>query len=444
MRYCECVRKGDKLTLHIDHLGDDGEGLGDVSGRAVHVPFALPGERADVEIAHVSPHRQDAWADLLAPTTGSPLRAATACAAFSRCGGCTLQHIEYTAQLALKTARVRKLLGDVVAPCVASPDVLGYRNKSKLVYGRARGELALGAYRPRSHELVDLRGCRVMEAPADESATRLIALLREAAIAPYDEQTHAGELRHVVLRSNARGEVLACFVVTQPVSPALREVATQLQRDARVIGVVSNLNDVPGDAIFGAHTEPLVGSFTIADELAGLRVQLSATAFFQVNRRVAELIYRRVVAAAELRETDEVIDCYSGIGIMTLLLARESKTVCGIEVHPAATHDAEAMRRAIGAANVRFVTGPVEVELAKLSRADVIVVNPPRKGVDDKSLAQLARLQPRTIVYVSCNPDSLARDLAALVGYRVASAEPFDMMPHTPHVETIAVLRALR
>jgi 23S rRNA (uracil1939-C5)-methyltransferase len=460
------MRPGDPVALTCDDLDDDGAGVGQSVGEngthRVHVAGALPGERVGAIVEHVSRQSGAAWARLETIEAPSPARRPPACPAFGACGGCVLQHLAYDAQLAWKHARVARALaahpalGDVkVDPCVASPRPLGYRNRSKLVVarreeGRADDGLVLGAFAPRSHDVVDLAGCRIAEPPLDETAAALRSLLDEAGVRAYHEQTLTGDLRHVVLRANHQGRVLAVWVVARPLPNGV-EVARRF-REARpeVIGVVEHENRSRGNAIFsdadGENERLLDGAGELEEqmEIAGqtVRLVLAPGAFFQANREVAALAYAAIAGALAVRPSERVVDAYCGVGGIALTLAPHAAEVIGIESHAGAVAGATASAALNGVTNARFVAGDAAQALAQIDRADVVVLNPPRKGCAPELLAAIARLAPRAIAYLSCDPQTLGRDLALLAthGYRARAVTPFDMLPHTPHVEALAVL----
>jgi 23S rRNA (uracil1939-C5)-methyltransferase len=441
------VRPGDRITLACVDLDDEGAGVGAGEPR-VHVAGLLPGERAEARVEHVSSHRPEAWARLEQLEAPSPARRVPVCPAFGACGGCVLQHLDYQAQLDWKGARLARALGGrvAVAPCVASPRPLGYRNQSKLVVARSEGRpprLVLGAYVPRSHAVVDVAGCRIVEPPLDAVAARLRDVLEEQGASPFDERTRAGELRYAVLRSNHRGQVLAVLVTARPDRPWVATVAARLRAACpEVVGVVENVNRAAGNVIQGDEERVALGAGALDERVGGVALRLSPRAFFQVNRDVAALAYAAIARALAVGPRERVVDAYAGAGGIALSLAPAAGEVLGIEEHPAAVADAVAAAALNGAANVRFVAGDAAAELARLDRADALVLNPPRKGCAPAVLAEAARMEPRAIAYLSCDPDTLARDLTVLegLGYAAREVTPFDMHPHTPHVEALAVL----
>jgi 23S rRNA (uracil1939-C5)-methyltransferase len=452
LHYIAVVRKGDRLRLAIGALDGEAAGVGLHEGVRVHVAGALEGEEVDAVVAHRSPHRADAWATLATVATPSPARVAPACRAYGHCGGCPLEHMQYATQLDWKTAEVRRILAGVpslssvpVAECVASPRPLGYRNKSKLVYSHdGQGRPILGAFAPRSHEVVDLSGCQVAEPPLDDVASLVRDRCAALSIAPYDERTATGLLRYVILRVSHAGAVLVTLVTAAREfadGEALAQGLMQARPD--IVGVVQNVNPSRGNALYGTTDVPLAGRDTLEERVGGVHLRLSATAFFQVNRDIAARIYGDVLAAAALTGTERVVDAYSGVGGIALTLAPRAGEVIGIESHPGAVADAQASAQLNHAGRVRFLVGDTATMLRDLDGADVVVLNPPRRGCAPEVLAQAARLSPRLIAYVSCAPDTLARDLVLLdgYGYRAESVTPYDMLPQTPHVEALALVR---
>ena len=457
------LESGSELSVEIDDLDDEGAGTAPTSvpggggagaGAAtwsLHVRGALPGERATVRVDHISQHRPVAWASLGTLERASPERVAPACAGWGPCGGCVLQHLAYEGQVAWKERAFRALVasqpalvGAAVQSAVASPRPLGYRNKSKLVAGRnAMGRIILGAFAPRSHDVVDLGGCAVVEPPLDDVASTLRDLLEEKEIAPYDEVGLHGLLRYAILRSTADGAVLATLVTAREAFPEGRAFAEAL-RAARpeVAGVVQNVNPTRGNALYGARDVLLAGAATVDDRIGNVRLRVSPQAFLQANRHVAAAAYDAILHAVAPRPGERVVDAYAGVGGIALTLAPHAGEVIGIEEHPAAVEDATASAELNAATNARFVVGDAAARLSECDHAAIVVLNPPRKGCAPPVLAATAALRPRAIAYLSCAPDTLVRDLAALaqLGYATRTLTPFDMLPHTPHVEALAIL----
>lgn len=447
--------KGERLRLRIERVDDEGSGVAAADartgGRSVHIAYALPGEEVVAELEHLSPHRPDAWARLVEVAVPSPERAEPPCRAWGRCGGCALEHWDYGAQLGWKTERARAALGTIAAvdACVPSPRPLGYRDRTKLVFARGEAGVVLGGYAPRSHEVVDLRGCSVVEAPLDATTDALRDAAQASGLPIYDEATGEGVLRHALLRVNHAGQVLVLLVVARraPGTAALGRALMAARPE--VVGVVENLNPTRGNVLVGDVAEDVVlcGAEALEERVGPVRLVTSARAFLQVNRDVAARIYGDVAAAVALRAGERLVDVYCGVGgiALTCALGAPGAEVLGIEENATAVADAVASAVASGVPGARFVAGDARV-LAEMAargeRADVVCVNPPRKGVDEAVLAACLALGARAMAYVSCNPATLARDLTRLQagGYRVRRITPYDMLPHTAHIEALAVL----
>jgi 23S rRNA (uracil1939-C5)-methyltransferase len=455
MRYIQPVRKGMKLRVQITSLDEEGQGLAATEEARLHVRGALPTEQVAAEIAHVSQRRREAWAEVLEIEKPAKERTAPRCAAYGRCGACVLQHLDYAAQLQWKSERLRmltmahsNLAGVPVEDCVASPSPFGYRNKSKLVYSRrmsGQRRPVLGAFAPRSHRVVDLRGCALVEPPLAEVADGLASLLGELDIPDYDERTGEGTLRYVILRSNFRAQVLCTLVAARPFAEASVLAKALSERHPKVAGVVLNLNVSRGNVLYGATEELLFGKAFLDEEVgpSRLRLRLSSKAFFQVNRAVAARIYSDLLAATRPLVGERVVDCYCGVGGIALTFSTSGAEVVGVEENEAAVHDARAGAATLSSSRpIRFVTGDVVANLGVLGHSDIVALNPPRRGCAEELLRAVSQASPRAIVYLSCDPISLIRDLDQLLesGYRVEWLRPYDMLPHTPHIETLALL----
>jgi 23S rRNA (uracil1939-C5)-methyltransferase len=448
-----------RCEVHALALDEAGHGVGPESEaaepRAIHVADLLPGERAEVVIDHVSPHKHEAWAHVIRRLgTPSADRVAPVCPGFGPCGGCVWQHLAYPAQLVAKHRRVVAALGELpgvvdgtvtIAQVRPSPEMIGYRNKGKYVVGRTGDHLILGAYAPRSHRVVDTLGCRVVAPIIDEVATWCRGAAEAAGLVAYDERARTGELRYVIVRE-AAGDVLVALVVA-PRTPRskLEQVANALAKHPALCGVVAIENDRRDGAIIpsGSSAQVLLGHGFIVEELAGARVEVGAGEFVQVNRAQAQAMYERVVQLAEVNAGTSAVDLFAGLGGIGLHLARAGAAVVAVEIDRDAV---AALRRAAQRANLSLTAiagdaGDVRGQLT--THPDVVVVNPPRKGLSDGARALLAEWAPPTLLYVSCGPESLARDLLALAtrGYAPDVIEPFDLMPGTPQVETLVRLR---
>jgi 23S rRNA (uracil1939-C5)-methyltransferase len=443
---------GAEIEARPTELDEQGAGVAAVGEACLHVAGALPGETVRAAVEHVSPHaRHQAWGRLVRVLQPAAERVAPACPGHGSCGGCLVQHLAYEAQLGWKRGLVERALaasprlaGVRVEPCVPSPRPLGYRNQAKYVYGTADGRPVLGAFAPRSHRLVDLAGCRVVEPILDEVARALRDLLEAAAVPAFDEQRRTGLLRYVLLRANAAGQVLATLVTSRGPWPEGRDLAEALRaRAPAVAGVVHNVNPTAGNVLLGGQDVLLSGADAIEEVVAGVPVRLGPRSFFQLNREVAGLAYaalREAIAGAG--PVRRAVDAYAGVGGIAFSIRGQASEVVAIEENPEAAQAGARAARAAGVTGVRFVAATVEDGLAALDEADAIALNPPRAGLAPAVREAVVRLRPRVIAYLSCNPTTLARDLDAICerGFRLLRVVPFDMLPHTAHVESFASL----
>ena len=441
-----------KRDVTATSLDDGGCGVGPADdGTLVHVADLLPGERAEIAIDHASPHRKEAWGRIVRRLgDASADRVPPACPAFGRCGGCLWQHLAYPAQLAAKRAHVIAALGPQpvdIAEVRPSPQQIGYRNKGKYVAGRAGDKLVLGAFAPRSHQVVDTLGCRVVAPIIDEVATWVRGAAEDAQLVAYDETTRAGELRYVIVRE-AAGDVMLALIVTSTTPRAkLERVANALAKHTAVRGLVTIANDRRDGAIVpsGSTARVLLGRGVIVEHIAGVPIEVGAAEFLQVNRAQAAAMYARV---AELGAgATRVVDLFAGLGGIGLHFARAGAKVIAVEID----RDAVAqLRRAAEHAGLPITSLAGDAsDLATDVRAqlagwpELVVVNPPRKGLSAAAHGLVAELSPPTLIYVSCGPESLGRDLATLsrAGYIADAIEPFDLMPGTAQVEIVVRLR---
>jgi len=444
-----------RCEVQATTLDDSGAGVGLSGATSVHVGDLLPGELAEIEIDHRSPHKPDAWGRIVR-RIGAPSasRVTPACPGFGRCGGCVWQHLAYPAQLLAKHARVAAALAEVpavasgaveIAAVRPSPELAGYRNKGKYVAGQTGDHLVLGAYAPRSHQVVDTLGCRVVAPIIDEVATWVRGAAERAQLVPYDERARTGELRYVIVRE-AGGDVMVVLVVA-PRTPRskLDSVAAALANHPAVHSLVAVENDRRDGAIVpsGASATVLLGHGHLVEQLAGVAVEVGAGEFLQVNRAQAAAMYARLAELAEVRAGMQAIDLFAGLGGIGLTLARAGASVIAVEIDRDAVGQ---LRRAAQRAGLPLtaIAGDVgEIRGQLGAKPDVVVVNPPRKGLSTSARGFLAELAAPTMLYVSCGPEALGRDLLALAshGYTPDAIEPFDLMPGTAQVETLVRLR---
>jgi 23S rRNA (uracil1939-C5)-methyltransferase len=398
----------------------------------------------------------------------APERVRPRCPAFGRCGGCVWQHLGYEAQLARKRGRVVEELAGVglgqvpVAPVLAARAVTGYRNKGKYVIGAGPDGLVLGAYAPRSHAVVDTIGCQVVEPQIDRVAEAVREALNRTGLPAYDERRRTGVLRYAILRTGFSGAVLIGLVTAGPtLDPRLQDAAEALGRHPDVAGVVWLENQAESGALLDPQgaVACLAGQPTVTEHVSGpgpagqVAIELGIGDFFQIHRAQAARRYAPVAQPAAALAPDargpdamHVLDLYTGVGGIACALARTGAQVLGVESCAGAVAAARTAATEAGVAGqVRFCVGDAADlgRLAEESRADLIVVNPPRKGLQDHARAAVIAAAPAGIIYVSCGPASLARDLTALVhaGWRIERVQPVDLMPGTPQIETVVSLR---
>ena len=448
------MRKNDLIDLTCDGLGADLEGVGRHEGMAVFVPGLLPGETAPVRIVKVQP--RFAFGRMIgAPGTPSACRKNPDCPAYPRCGGCTGRHMTYEATLEAKRQHVAdcfRRIGHIeidVPPVLGMDDPSAYRNKTALPVGGTPDEPQLGFFAPRSHALIPIDRCPNAMPPSDAICRAFLGWMKTHHIAPYMEETHRGLIRHLVIRVNRQGQTMVTVVVNGASLPHEQALADALF-PLGVTSLILNENRERTNVILGRRFRTIRGTDTLTDTLCGLTFDLSPAAFFQVNPRQTERLYQTALDFGELRPDDTLCDDYCGAGTITLMMARHCRSALGIEVVPEAILNARQNALRNGIDNADFRTGAAEEVLPRLVaeglRPDVIVVDPPRKGLDPAVIAAMAAAGPRRIVYVSCNVATQARDAALLreAGYVAESIQPVDMFCWTSGVETVLRLSQIR
>ncbi|HSL51856.1 MAG TPA: 23S rRNA (uracil(1939)-C(5))-methyltransferase RlmD [Candidatus Deferrimicrobiaceae bacterium] len=448
-------KRGEILSLTIDDLAFGGEGVGRADGYVVFVPGGLPGDRLRVRLVQARSRFGRGVID--AVEQPSPQRVEAPCPYFGRCGGCRLQHMAYPAQLAYKAKQVADALqrlggltGIEVRPIIGAEETFGYRNKMEFTVARSpKAPLVVGLHEADRYDAVlDIERCLLQSDRMNALLAEARGFFAERGLTVYEQDTGEGLLRFLMLREGRHtGELMTNVVTSAPAVSELAPLAQRLQaRDAGTTSVVMNVNPKKASVAVGVEEHLLGGRDHIRERVGGLTFQVSASSFFQTNTRQAERLFDLVIDSAGLTGTETVYDLYSGTGAISLLLARRARWVYGIEVAQAAVDDAGLNAAANSITNCTFVCGEVRFVLpsliAKGVTAEVAVADPPRAGFHPKALHALITLGARRIVYVSCNPTTLARDLGELVrgGYRLEWVQPVDMFPHTPHIEAVARL----
>jgi 23S rRNA (uracil1939-C5)-methyltransferase len=447
------VEKNQEIEIEIDDVGAEGQGIGKYQGYAVFVPGALPGERARVHI--VKAGKAFGVGKLLEVVRTSADRVVPPCPAFGRCGGCTLMHLSYEAQLKYKQNRVRQALrriGGLTDPAVLPVWGMGqpwrYRNKGAFCAGTdAAGAPALGLYAARSHRIVPVDDCAIEHAGCADALRAVSTWVRASGVSCYDENSGRGLLRHVVVRTSTVGDVMVIICTNGDRLPGAAALANGLKAEVKGLrSVVQCVNRGRTNVILDGPVRTVWGEGVIREALSGLRLELSPRAFFQVNPEQAAKLYAHAVALAQPEGDSLILDAYCGIGAIGLLAARAGARVVGVECVEEAVRDAERNAALNGIGNARFVCGLTELVIPEMlasgEKPDAVILDPPRKGCEPALLGAVADAGIARVVYVSCNPATLARDMAILheSGYTPGPVQPVDMFPHTAHVETVVLM----
>ncbi|MBC1651592.1 23S rRNA (uracil(1939)-C(5))-methyltransferase RlmD [Listeria booriae] len=447
------VKKNDCLDVVFEDLTHDGNAVAKIDGYPIFVPQGLPDEIAQIKV--LKTNKNYGFGKIIELTKESADRVTPPCLVYSQCGGCQLQHLSYDGQLRMKqkqVAQVMKRIGkqDVeVLPTLGMENPWNYRNKAQVPVGFVNGRLVAGFYQQRSHQIIDMNTCLIQQEENNEVIQTARAIFAKYYVEPYDETTRKGVLRHLMTRfATTTGELMLVIVTTKLNFPNKAEILAELQQSIpELTSLVQNVNTANTNVIFGEQTVVLAGREYIMDTIHGISFAISARSFYQVNPEQTEILYAEALKLAGLTGEETVIDAYCGIGSISLCLAKEAKHVYGVEIVPQAIEDARANAKLNKMDNVTFAVGKAEEVIPDWFKqgikADVLVVDPPRKGCDDALLQTILKMKPKRVVYVSCNPATLARDMLVLTegGYEAKMVQPVDMFPQTTHVECVTVLQ---
>lgn len=442
------LQKNQLHTVTITDYSDQGLGVARIDGRVVFVHGGVRGEICTIRILKVL--KNTAFARVEEILERSPGRETPDCPNYPACGGCDLRHLTYAEELEAKRRRVEDVLRRIggadiaVETILGSQQTVGYRNKSQFPVS-PQGKA--GFYRARSHDVIPAAHCLLQTPQAGAVAEAVEGYLRDCAVPAYDEGTGKGLLRHIYVRTNKEGRALVCLIVNGKKLPREEELVRRIRAACPdTVGVVLNANTRRTNVILGESYRTLWGTDTLRDTLCGLAFDIAIPAFYQVNRPQAERLYETAIQMAELTGQETVLDLYCGAGTITLALAQKAGRVIGAEIVPEAIENARENARRNGIENAEFFCGDAADVAAKLAAEDlrprVVTVDPPRKGLEASVVDSVASMAPDRVVYVSCDPGTLARDVKRFAerGYRLQRAVAVDMFPRTVHVETVALL----
>lgn len=448
------MKQGQTVLLTIKRMGINGEGVGYYKKQVVFVPGALPNEEIFVEITNVQPNFAEGKVKRI--KTKSPERIAPACPIYEQCGGCQLQHLTYESQLKQKRDIViqsferhssLKNLEQKVTNTIGMEEPWSYRNKVQFQVGMKNQKVIAGLYGLNSHQLIDIETCPIQHSATNKVTAVVKTILQDLQIPVYDERKRSGIIRTIISRVGFEtGEVQVVLVTSQKEIPRKNLLIEEIKkRLPEVTSIMQNINGRKTSLIFGDETVHLAGEEVIQEVLGDLSFELSARAFFQLNPIQTVKLYDEVKKAASLTGTEKVVDAYCGVGTIGLWLAKDAKEIRGMDTIAESIEDAKKNARNHGYHNAKYVVGQAEHWMPKWVKEgwkpDVVIVDPPRTGCDKELLKSIIKVKPKKVVYVSCNPSTLAKDVEKLAKfYQVESVQPVDMFPHTAHVETVTKL----
>ncbi len=449
------INKNDEFTLEITGYTSEGGGVGHYDGEAVFVENTAVGDTVKCHIIKAkSSYAVGKAVSVIKPSAD---RIEPDCSAFKSCGGCSYCHISYEAQLKLKADKVRDAferigrLSPDIKPVIPSPLTERYRNKAQFPVSRANGTLEIGFYAKKSHRVIECGDCLLQPEEFTEITDIFRRWIQNCGITVYSETTGKGLVRHLYLRKAfATSEIMVCPVINGSTLPHAAELTEALKAVKGFSTLVVNINRSNSNVVLGDECVTVYGSGYISDILCGVKVKLSPQSFYQVNRAGAELLYRKAAEYAAVTETDDLLDLYCGTGTIGLSMAKSARSLIGVEIIPEAIADAKLNAENNGITNAEFICGDASYAAGLLKERgvtpSVIILDPPRKGCAADLLKTVADMVPERIVYVSCDPSTLARDCAVLknLGYEVREVTPVDMFPKTFHVESVVLLNKVQ
>ena len=449
------IKKNDIYIIKITDIGNSGEGIGKIDGYTLFVKNTLPEE--EVKVLVVKANKSYGYGKVIEVLKPSPYRVEPKCDVAGRCGGCTLQHLEYKKQLELKKNKVKQNLIRIggfenveVKDTIGMENPYHYRNKSQYPVKKENDKLNIGFYSLGSHKIVNVKNCLIGGEYDSEIVAKITEFIEENNISAYDEKTGKGLIRHIIIRTGYfTGEIMVCLVVNSKNFKFKKELINCLSIFGNISSIVINYNTNKTNVIMGEKCESIKGNDYITDKIGDLTFKISPLSFFQVNPLQTNKLYSVALEYANLKGDEVVIDAYCGIGTISLFLAQKAKKVYGVEIVPDAIKNAKENAKINKIENAEFFVGKSEDIVPKLYneekiKPDVIVVDPPRKGCEESLLRLMLDIKPERIVYVSCDSATLARDLKKLCEsgvYEIKKVKPVDMFGHTGHVETVVLVK---
>lgn len=448
------VIKNENYEIDITDIGSEGQGIGKIDNFTLFVEGGLPGDTLLIKVIKLK--KTYGIGKLLNIVKPSPMRVEPECKVFSLCGGCTLQHFSYEGQLSYKKNKVYNDLKRIGNLDVEVLDVIGmkepfyYRNKAQFPVRGKNDKIEIGFFKQRSHNVIPIKDCKIQHKINEKIIDIVEKFMIENNVMPYDEVTHKGIIRHILTKVGFNsGEVMVCIVINAKKIPKASTLVDLLLEVEGIKSIVININTQKTNVILSEKIEVLWGQNFITDSLNNINFKISPLSFYQVNPVQTKILYEKVLEFAEFSGDEIVLDAYCGIGTISLFIANKVKKVIGIEIVPQAIEDAKDNALINNILNTEFIVGKVEEVFLDLNEkglfADVVIVDPPRRGCDTVLLETIIKMKPKKIIYVSCDSGTLARDLKFLceTDYKILKVQPVDCFCHTTHVETVVMLNRI-
>lgn len=454
------VKKNETYIVDIIDQGYEGEGIAKIEGYTIFIPGVIKEEKCKILILKTT--KSHAFGKVLEIIRTSKDRVETECSTYQKCGGCSLRHMNYEATLHLKREIVQNLVDKTLEHKVKVNQAIGmkepyhYRNKAQYPIGYDKqGNITTGVFANRTHDIIPMQECKIQHPISEYLVKLVVSFLQKNNIPAYQEQTNQGIFRHIVVKIGKKTrEIMCVFVVNQKAVPKEKELVDYLLQNFQkeypeyvLKTIVKNINNKNTNVILGNQNIILYGDGYIYDKLGDYTFKISPMSFYQVNPVQTEILYNEAIKGADIQKEDVVLDLYCGIGTIGIYASKFAKQVYGIEIVKQAIEDAKENAKENNIENIEFICGDVEIALADLLnnkkvQPNVILVDPPRKGLDNITIQNILKVQPQKIVYISCNPATMVRDLKQLEEeYKIKGIQPVDMFPFTSHVECVAVLQ---